>query len=99
MTTTTARIADSPALTAPTTALRSAQIVAPYEADSTLQPACSAPLSGQDRGTNLKARVRGMRVRLGTKGHLEQRGELGQTLGGGSPVDPLDPRIHGASSL
>ena len=38
VTTATARIAVSPALTAPTTALRSAQIVAPYEADSTLHP-------------------------------------------------------------
>src|SRR5665811_201394 len=44
VTTTQARIAVSPAATAPTTALRSAQIVAPYEADSTLHPGNDAPL-------------------------------------------------------
>ncbi len=88
VTTTQARIAVSPAATAPTTALRSAQIVAPYEADSTLHPGYAAPLAAEHRRSDVEVRVRRPGPALGRQGQRPaERSNSGRRAAGLGPVD------------
>ena len=69
----TARTDLAPAATAAATALRSAQIVSPYDAFSTLQPAWIAAAVVEHGGADREARVGRVRVRANGARRREQR--------------------------